>query len=139
MSAWRGEARKASAPKRAMSTREATIDIISIAQQARPKVHGKSALAAAQLPAFSSVVEQQAVLDVLLQLRASSSPRSIWRARSCRARKSPSAELPRLWRFTSIRAPPSPYVDECKDQQAMKTIVSTSANVPNAFSWMATG
>ena len=39
-SAWRGEARNASKPKRAMSTRAATIDIISIAQQASPKVSG---------------------------------------------------------------------------------------------------
>ena len=39
-SAWRGDARNASKPKRAMSTRAATIDIISIAQQASPKVSG---------------------------------------------------------------------------------------------------
>ena len=39
-SAWRGEARIASKPKRAMSIRAATIAIISIAQQARPKVSG---------------------------------------------------------------------------------------------------
>ena len=55
-SAWRGEARKASKPKRATSTRAATIDIISIAQQARPKVAGKSALERAQWTARSSVV-----------------------------------------------------------------------------------
>ena len=39
-SACRGEARSASHPKRAMSARAATIAIISIAQQARPKVSG---------------------------------------------------------------------------------------------------
>ena len=39
-SAWRGEARNASKPKRAMSTRAATIAIISIAQQASPNVSG---------------------------------------------------------------------------------------------------
>ena len=55
-SAWRGEARKASKPKRATSTRAATIDIISIAQQASPKVAGNSALPRAQLTALSSVV-----------------------------------------------------------------------------------
>ena len=55
-SAWRGEARIASKPKRAMSTREATIVIISIAQQARPKVSGKNELPRAQDTALSSVV-----------------------------------------------------------------------------------
>ena len=55
-SAWRGEARKASKPKRAASTRAATIDIISMAQQARPKVAGNSEFERAQLTALSSVV-----------------------------------------------------------------------------------
>src|SRR3954463_9914903 len=55
-SAWRGEARKASKPKRATSTRAATIDIISIAQQASPNVIGKSAFERAQLTARSIVV-----------------------------------------------------------------------------------
>src|SRR5688572_1494898 len=40
-SAWRGLARKASAPKRATSQRGAVIAIISIAQQARPNVAGQ--------------------------------------------------------------------------------------------------
>src|ERR1700709_2818843 len=55
-SAWRGEARKASQPKRAMSRRAPTTDIISIAQQARPKVAGNSELPRAQPTALSSVV-----------------------------------------------------------------------------------
>ena len=55
-SAWRGEARKASKPKRATSTRAATMLIISIAQHASPNVAGNSALPRAQLSAFSSVV-----------------------------------------------------------------------------------
>src|SRR5918912_1509029 len=41
-SACRGEARKTSEPKRAMSKREALAAIISMAQQARPKVTGQS-------------------------------------------------------------------------------------------------
>src|SRR5216683_3156078 len=41
-SAWRGEARNTSAPKRAMSKRSALADIISMAQQARPNVAGQS-------------------------------------------------------------------------------------------------
>ena len=45
-SAWRGEARNASQPKRATSTRAPTIAIISIAQQASPKVAGNIALRA---------------------------------------------------------------------------------------------
>ena len=38
---WRGLGRKTSAPKRAMSKRAAELAIISIAQQARPKVSGQ--------------------------------------------------------------------------------------------------
>src|SRR6187549_1146066 len=38
---WRGEPRKTSAPKRAMSKREVLIAIISMAQHARPKVTGQ--------------------------------------------------------------------------------------------------
>src|SRR5215831_8280626 len=38
---WRGLPRKTSAPKRAMSYRDALIDIISIAQHARPNVTGQ--------------------------------------------------------------------------------------------------
>src|SRR5215213_1449585 len=53
---WRGDARKTSAPKRATSYREALIDIISIAQQARPNVHGQIADFRAQLTTFSTVV-----------------------------------------------------------------------------------
>ena len=71
MSAWRGEARTASAPKREMSFRgEPMIVIISIAQQARPKPSGNSELPRAQFCAFSSVVSQHALLDVLLEVLA---------------------------------------------------------------------
>src|SRR6266545_401074 len=56
MSAWRGEARNASKPKRAMSRRPPTIVIISIAQQASPKVAGNMEFDAAQRAARSSVV-----------------------------------------------------------------------------------
>src|SRR5215213_4569365 len=38
---WRGEPRKTSAPKRAMSKRDVLIAIISIAQHASPKVTGQ--------------------------------------------------------------------------------------------------
>src|SRR6266404_5368263 len=53
---WRGEGRKTSAPKRAMSKREAPIDIISMAQQARPKVMGQIEFLRIQLTAESRVV-----------------------------------------------------------------------------------
>src|SRR4029077_8109781 len=42
-SACRGEARKTPAPKRSMSYRDATVAIISMAQQARPNVIGHNA------------------------------------------------------------------------------------------------
>src|SRR6266581_4657422 len=56
-SAWRGEGRKTSAPKRATSKRAAAMDIISIAQQARPKPRGQMELFRAQFTALSSVVK----------------------------------------------------------------------------------
>src|SRR3954471_16647636 len=55
-SAWRGEARKTSMPKRARSYRPAPEAIISIAQQARPKVAGHSEDLRVQLTSFSTLV-----------------------------------------------------------------------------------
>src|SRR5664279_4634250 len=52
----RGDGRNTSAPKRAMSNRLAPIDIISIAQQARPKVIGQIELLRIQFTALSRVV-----------------------------------------------------------------------------------
>ena len=83
-SAWRGEARKASKPKRAASRRAATIDIISMAQQARPKVAGKSELERAQLTALSSVVVMIDSSTNFSSSGPSRSPRSMSRAVSCR-------------------------------------------------------
>src|ERR1700732_745575 len=51
-----GDGRKTSAPKRAMSKRDAPIDIISMAQQARPNVMGQMELLRIQLTAESRVV-----------------------------------------------------------------------------------
>src|SRR5215469_17285382 len=53
---WRGEGRNTSAPNRAISKREAPIDIISMAQQARPKVMGQIELLRIQFRAESKVV-----------------------------------------------------------------------------------
>src|SRR5207249_11174713 len=55
-SAWRGVARKAPAPKRSMSKREAPVAISAMAQQARPNVIGHMLDSRAQLTACSSVV-----------------------------------------------------------------------------------
>src|SRR5579864_9152391 len=52
----RGDGRKTSAPKRAISKRAAPIDIISMAQQASPNVIGQIELLRIQLTAESSVV-----------------------------------------------------------------------------------
>src|SRR5215831_6202187 len=52
----RGEPRNTSAPKRAISKREADIDIISIAQQAKPNDIGQIEFLRPQLIALSSVV-----------------------------------------------------------------------------------
>src|SRR5579864_3571653 len=53
---WRGDGRNTSAPKRAISNREAPIDIISMAQQANPNVMGQIELLRTQFTAESSVV-----------------------------------------------------------------------------------
>src|SRR5438132_9745126 len=55
-SAWRGVARKAPAPKRSRSNRDAPTAIISMAQQARPKVIGQMEFFRAQLMAKSRLV-----------------------------------------------------------------------------------
>src|SRR5271155_787536 len=52
----RGDGRNTSAPKRAISKREAPIDIISIAQQASPNVIGQMEFLRIQLTALSIVV-----------------------------------------------------------------------------------
>src|SRR5271155_4556747 len=52
----RGDGRKTSAPKRAISKRDAPIDIISMAQQARPNVIGQMEFLRIQLTVESSVV-----------------------------------------------------------------------------------
>src|SRR5579859_7937374 len=51
---WRGEPRNTSAPKRAISKRDADIDIISMAQHARPKLMGHKEDLRAQFTALSS-------------------------------------------------------------------------------------
>src|SRR5260221_8397843 len=56
-SAWRGEGRNTSAPNRATSNRAAAIDIISIAQHAKPNPSGQIELFRAQFTALSSVVK----------------------------------------------------------------------------------
>src|SRR6478752_4308667 len=53
---WRGDGRNTSAPNRAMSKRDAPIDIISMAQQARPKVSGQMEFFRIQFTAESRVV-----------------------------------------------------------------------------------
>src|SRR5229473_6573060 len=53
---WRGDGRNTSAPKRAMSNRDAPMDIISIAQQAKPNVIGQIEFLRIQLMTLSTVV-----------------------------------------------------------------------------------
>src|SRR5579863_5023847 len=52
----RGEGRNTSAPKRAISNRDAPMDIISIAQQARPNVIGQMEFLRIQLTTLSTVL-----------------------------------------------------------------------------------
>src|SRR5712692_3851866 len=52
----RGDGRNTSAPKRAMSKRDAPMDIISMAQQASPNVMGQIEFLRIQLTALSIVV-----------------------------------------------------------------------------------
>src|SRR5271170_5226438 len=55
-SLWRGDPRNTSAPKREISKRDALIDIISIAQQAKPNAIGQIEFFRPQLITLSSVV-----------------------------------------------------------------------------------
>src|ERR1700689_701251 len=55
-SLWRGDPRKTSAPKREISNRDALIDLIPIAQQARPNDIGQIEFLRPQLITLSSVV-----------------------------------------------------------------------------------
>src|SRR5258707_14169990 len=56
-SAWRGDGRKTSEPNRAISKRAADMDIISMAQQARPKLSGQMELLRGQFTALSRDVK----------------------------------------------------------------------------------
>src|SRR5262245_12508760 len=58
---WRGDPRKTSAPKRAMSYRPQLIAIISIAQHARPNVTGQMADRRAHWTLFSPVVVRMGI------------------------------------------------------------------------------
>src|SRR5579862_2395329 len=76
----RGEPRNTSAPKRAISKRDALIDIISIAQHARPNDIGQIEFLRAQLIAASNLVmttpseaDAVALSTVALSMRANSS------------------------------------------------------------------
>src|ERR1039457_7547353 len=76
----RGEPRNTSAPKRAMSNRDALIDIISIAQHARPNDMGQIEFLRAQFTALSKVVNTKpseaaaaALATVSLSRRSNSS------------------------------------------------------------------
>src|SRR4051794_32449108 len=67
----RGEPRITSAPKREMSYREAIMDIISMAQQASPKLIGQMEFLRAQL------IAQPMDVVMTVSLYRSSSPRSM--------------------------------------------------------------
>src|SRR4029453_230571 len=69
-SACRGEARKTSAPKRAMSYRPQLIAIISMAQHARPNVTGQMADRRAHCTIFSTVVVRTGISMSAMSLPA---------------------------------------------------------------------
>ena len=135
MSAWRGEARNTSAPKRARSLRgEPITEIISIAQQARPKPSGTDGVRARPVLGLLERGEAaRAPRRTARGRRRSMSPRSI-----CLARELADAQV--AWRSV-VRAsppfegPPSPHEHERRRAAARRTRSSrTSANVPNVFS-----
>ena len=71
---WRGEARKTSAPKRAMSNRDAEAAIISIAQHARPKPIGQIDDSRAQLRIAIDARRDEIVFEPMVN-EAHSTPR----------------------------------------------------------------
>src|SRR5690348_16713693 len=98
---WRGEPRKTSAPKRAISKREADIDIISMAQQASPNDIGQMEFFRAQLIALP-----REVVRMSWESRLSSKPALSMRAKrssmsSCSHESGPHANDPPALRSIS--------------------------------------
>ena len=105
MSAWRGVARAASKPKRAMSTRAPMCDIHSIAQQASPKDSGELRVADRPVGGLVHRGGQDALLDVLLELLVLEvAAQHVARAQLARAELAVAAPAPSRLRFISIRA-----------------------------------
>ena len=137
VSAWRGEARTASKPKRPMSMRAPTRLILSIAQQASPNDSGNIESPRAHETALSSVVVTTRSLDVLLELLA------LQLAAQHVARPHlPDAEVVRdllAPDYLHSRAPLRQTYTRATSSSTMKTTVSISANDPNARNCIATG
>ena len=140
-SAWRGEARKASKPKRAMSMRAPTMDIISIAQQARPKVAGNIELPRAQRDGLvERRGEDRARATYSSRSSPSRSPRSsVAGAELADARKSAGSRDRLAADYLHSSAPRRQTYTNATISSAMKTTVSMRANVPKARSCTATG
>ena len=137
-SAWRGEKRITSAPKRDRSFRGEPITvIISIAQQARPKPSGNSAFLRAQFCAFSNLVKQQPLLDLALEVLALELAAQQLLGLQLADAQAVAVDLGA--RHFHSSAPLRQTNTNATSSSTTNTIVSTSANTPNASSCTATG
>ena len=137
-SAWRGEKRITSAPKRDRSFRGEPITvIISIAQQASPKPSGNSAFLRAQFCAFSNFVKQEPLLDLALEVLALElAAEQLLRLQLADA-EAVAVDLGA--RHFHSSAPLLQTNTSATSSSTTNTTVSTSANTPNASSFIATG
>ena len=145
MSAWRGEARKTSAPKREMSyaRRADRRDHLDRAA-GQPEAEREEGVARAPSSGLLERRQQHALLDVLLEvvalevaaqhlLRASAGARGgLGRLRAARG-------VARLARSLPLERSSPPDVDERDEQQHDEDDHLASAKLPNACSWTAIG
>ena len=129
----------ASAPKRARSLRgEPITEIISIAQQARPKPSGKRAFLRAQFCASSKRVSSTDFSTNSWRAGPSRSPRSI--SRALQLARAELAGIPDvLTGHFHSRAPLLQTKTKATSRSTTNTIVSTRANDPKACSCTAIG
>ena len=116
-----------------------TIDIISIAQQASPKVAGQSAFERAQLSAFSSVVvsTRSSTYCVEVGARRGHAAQQVARAELPGREVRRSGDLLPLYFHSS--APRRHTNTNATASSATKISVSTSTKAPAAFRCTATG
>ena len=137
-SAWRGEKRVTSAPKRDRSFRGEPITvIISMAQHASPKPSGNRAFLRAQFCAVLELREEEPLLDLALEVLALEL--AAQQLLGLHLADAEAVALDLGARHFHSSAPLLQTNTSATSSRTTKTIVSTSAKTPNASSFIATG